>query len=678
MLRRLALPLLVVSALLAASGTASADGALLSPATLSDAPASYLAVAMAPNGYAVAAWNAPLGGGQFALAVATRPPGGDWSRPALVGTSGFDKLGVSAAVDAGGDVAVAWEEIVSFQAHSFVTSRAAGGAFTSAEELNDAATVESPVVGIDASGRVTLLYVPNPALVAREFSAGTSALAAPPELIFGGGTYGCLGVGAAVAPNGDAVADAFCDLGALFALRRGGTWHVSPVVAGDAGPPCPGPSTSRTAAGVAIDAQGHAAGLLMTEIREGIDFGLFCTITRTTDTLQLVVPVGDVMTPVAQPIASGSVNSESAALAPGAVGTSPSGILAAWTANDAGAARLKVRDFALDGTPSAAEQTLDPGADVLAPRLAVGADGRALLAWSHNEGFGVAAPLELATRPPGGAFAAPVEATPAGSGASAVALDAAGDGAVGYLDGATRFVHVRGFDAAPPVLSGVTIPASASVGVPLTFAASAFDVWSPFAPTWSFGDGAVAAGTAATHAYARPGTYTATLTAPDLAGNVATRSGTVAVLASGAVAVGTPTLSHVALTHRRFRVGRSRTAVSARRHRAPVGTTFRFALDRAASVRIAFARKAGGLRGRGGRCVKPSRRLRRAGARRCIRSIAIRPALTRSLPAGANSVPFSGRIGRRALAPGSYVATLTATADGRAGPPSSVGFVVVR
>jgi hypothetical protein len=113
--------------LLAASATALADGALLSPATLSDAPASYLAVSMAPNGYAVAAWNAPLDGGQFALAVATRPPGGDWSRPALVGTSAFDKLGVSVAVDAGGDVAVAWEEIISFQGHAFVASRTADG-----------------------------------------------------------------------------------------------------------------------------------------------------------------------------------------------------------------------------------------------------------------------------------------------------------------------------------------------------------------------------------------------------------------------------------------------------------------------------------------------------------------------------------------------------------------------
>src|SRR6185436_203992 len=233
-MRRLALALpLAVAALLAASATALADGALLSPATLSDAPAGYLTVAMAPNGYAVAAWNQPLDGGQFAVAVATRPPGGDWSRADLVGASGYDKISPSAAVDASGDVAVAWEEIISFQGHAFVASRAAGGTFPSAEELTDAAAVESPTVGIDASGRVTLLYVPAPALVQREFAAGTSALAAAPQLLHGGGTYGCIGVGVAVAPSGDAVADGYCDNGALFALRRGGTWHVAPVVASD-------------------------------------------------------------------------------------------------------------------------------------------------------------------------------------------------------------------------------------------------------------------------------------------------------------------------------------------------------------------------------------------------------------------------------------------------------------
>jgi hypothetical protein len=91
-------------------------------------------------------------------------------------------------------------------------------------------------------------------------------------------------------------------------------------------------------------------------------------------------------------------------------------------------------------------------------------------------------------------------------------------------------------------------------------------------------------------------------------------------------------------------------------------------------VTIALARQAPGKRS-GGSCVRPTRRLARA--RRCTRSIAA-GTLTRRAGAGANAVPFSGRVGRRALAPGSYRATLTATADGRAGAPRALSFRVVR
>ena len=58
----------------------------------------------------------------------------------------------------------------------------------------------------------------------------------------------------------------------------------------------------------------------------------------------------------------------------------------------------------------------------------------------------------------------------------------------------------------------------------------------------------------------------------------------------------------------------------------------------------------------GRRCLAATRaRARRAG---CTRLIAA-GSLSRDLAAGRRSVPFSGRIGRRALAPGFYRATIT-------------------
>ena len=52
--------------------------------------------------------------------------------------------------------------------------------------------------------------------------------------------------------------------------------------------------------------------------------------------------------------------------------------------------------------------------------------------------------------------------------------------------------------------------------------------------------------------------------------------------------------------------------------------------------------------------------------------------LTRRSPSGQSAVPFSGRIGKRALAPGNYRATLTAAdAAGNRSRPLRLGFTLV-
>ena len=274
------------------------------------------------------------------------------------------------------------------------------------------------------------------------------------------------------------------------------------------------------------------------------------------------------------------------------------------------------------------------------------------------------------------------------SATAAVALDASGDGAIAYQnDTAPRRTHIRGFDAGAPVLSGVSIPASASPGATVGFAASAFDVWGPVSLSWSFGDGASGSGGAPTHAFARAGRYTVTVTATDAAGNASAQSGAVAV-ASASAASGTVRIASASMTHRTFRVGRSSTALTGRtagRRRArriPVGTTFRFALfvprtlvaGPPAIVRIAIARATVG-RLSGHRCVKPTRKLARH--RRCTRFVAV-GTLRRTAHDGANKVAFSGRIGRKALKPGAYRATLTPSWGATKGAPRALRFRVVR
>jgi len=108
-----------------------------------------------------------------------------------------------------------------------------------------------------------------------------------------------------------------------------------------------------------------------------------------------------------------------------------------------------------------------------------------------------------------------------------------------------------------------------------------------------------------------------------------------------------PLITSLTSSHRTFAVGRDRTAVSA----IAGGTTLRYTLSEAATVTV---------------------RIRRARARRVVGR------LTRKARQGRNAVRFSGRIGRRALAPGRYRASVTATdAAGNRSASKRVSFRVV-
>jgi hypothetical protein len=304
------------------------------------------------------------------------------------------------------------------------------------------------------------------------------------------------------------------------------------------------------------------------------------------------------------------------------------------------------------------------------------------MAWTQLDRPGGAIRLLVAERPPGRAFGDPVPLQSADAALAAVTMADSGDGLAAWQVGTSGpfELRVRGFDAVAPALSSVTIPASAAVGAPAAFAASSFDAWGPLTTTWSFGDGSSATGAAVAHAYARAGSFAATVTVTDAVGNAASRTGTVRVTTTTTAAATAPRLTGASLTHRTFRVGRRPTPLRGtiarrRRHAVPVGTTFRFTLDRAANVRIGFARRTLGVRDRAGDCVRRTRRL--AGRRRCTLYVPD-GTLVRSARQGAVAIPFSGRVGRRALAPGRYRAGLTAAVGGRSAKPVVLSFRVVR
>jgi hypothetical protein len=100
-----------------------------------------------------------------------------------------------------------------------------------------------------------------------------------------------------------------------------------------------------------------------------------------------------------------------------------------------------------------------------------------------------------------------------------------------------------------------------------------------------------------------------------------------------------PVVNAFAVKPGRFVVAAAPTPVSARshHHRPPRGAKISFTASEAGSVRISFRR------------VPPGRKLK---------------ALTHSAVGGANTVKFTGRIGRKALAPGRYVAMIVETTPG--------------
>jgi hypothetical protein len=148
------------------------------------------------------------------------------------------------------------------------------------------------------------------------------------------------------------------------------------------------------------------------------------------------------------------------------------------------------------------------------------------------------------------------------------------------------------------------------------------------------------------------GRLTATVSASDSLGNVSTASGVTRVRDTAR-----PVLSRLRMAPRRFAVGRKRTPLVAKR--VPRGSKLRFRLSEPARVKIRLERRA--------------RRGRRAG----YRKVAV---LTRRRQkTGANTVRFSGRIKRRALAPGSYRASVRAfDPAGNRSRARRVTFTIVR
>jgi hypothetical protein len=221
------------------------------------------------------------------------------------------------------------------------------------------------------------------------------------------------------------------------------------------------------------------------------------------------------------------------------------------------------------------------------------------------------------------------------------------------------FQHQPPTSSSPPVVLGAP-----AVGGVLTCSPGEWSGDSPltFSYSWLRNGGVLAGAAAPTYAILA-GDAGAHLACEVTARNIYATASAVSAAVSVAVAVAAPaqppTLSAVGESHRVWREG-ARLATLARTgsRRAPVGTSIRFTLNTASSIKFVITSSA---RGRivGGHCVASRPANRRA--RRCSRRITVGGVSFALAQAGTHAIGFQGRLTRaRHLRPGSYQLLLSA------------------
>jgi PKD repeat protein len=184
------------------------------------------------------------------------------------------------------------------------------------------------------------------------------------------------------------------------------------------------------------------------------------------------------------------------------------------------------------GFPGGAEEVADAGA--LTPAAAIGDDGTLVTVWERGTSAGNVGQARV--RSPGAAGAwgdiRTVTSAHANSTTASLAADGLGDFATvsAPYDGTYHPVRLSSYDAAPPSVSGAFASGHLHARTPATLNVTARDAWSGVGdPAWTFGDGGTGTGIAATHIYARAGTYTAHVSVSDASGNTAGRDLTVVI-----------------------------------------------------------------------------------------------------------------------------------------------------
>jgi hypothetical protein len=564
-------------------------------------------IAMNESGEAVAVWWESHGSDNYVRA-AIRPPGGVFGSPVTISGPGGQDPRI--AINASGEAVAAWDR---FTGNDIIEAaiRPAGGSFGSAAQLSlDGDNASSPTVAMNDSGVSAVAWGFHDSNTGRDLIQGNIRAA--------GGSF-------PASPAPDTISDTSAD-------------GFDPEVGVDAA----GNTT-------AVYRQANASPPNAIEAKVRPANGPWPS---ESDLLQ-EGDAGDI---------SLSVRPDGAAVVAWAF------IYDDNTSNYAVKAAVRA-----SGESFGSAKTLGPlSGDSAGSDAAMNDNGDAVVIWRENTPDHL---IHSNVRPAGGSFGGPQTLSASdspGVNYPAASIDPFGNAAAVWgekqaADSSSR-ARAAGFDASPPTLDMVSIPAIGSPGSALLFSATPHDIWSPVTTGWSFSDGGTASGNPVSHIFAAPGSYAATVTATDAVGNAASLMRNVSITAASVI------LQTPVVTPDRTAPGISGLALSPSRFRSK--STIKYTLSEAATVTFTIQRAAPG-RKVGRRCVAPTKRNR--SRKRCTRFVAVKGSLTQNGNVGANTLAFNRRIGGRKLAPGTY--RLTAEAKDPAGNKSAltrVNFTIIK
>jgi hypothetical protein len=211
---------------------------------------------------------------------------------------------------------------------------------------------------------------------------------------------------------------------------------------------------------------------------------------------------------------------------------SSSTAIAAWIGCTGGSCVIEGSSRASNASFGAAQKISAPGTSQTVARVAVTDAGAAVVVWGLYDGTNTT--VQSAARPPGGAFGGvtTLSASSAFLSIPSVAVDDQGDAQAAWnffaADG-KQTAQTAAYDAAPPTISAMSVPAAVSTGDAAAMSAQATDRLTPVTLSWDFGDGGAGSGASVSHAYGVPGTYTVRVAARDGVGNTSSDTRTIQV-----------------------------------------------------------------------------------------------------------------------------------------------------